>query len=422
MKSMKRKILIILLSVVMLISAAFLITLNIAIRSYVQTEAEAAIQIEKAYVSGYIDTYKDETTIKKDKTIFSASSIVMNAELLKSQKHDDMQGYYGLSQDEYKVHNYLKQNPDLINERDITSVNIEGTQYFIQPVEIKYEDGKELLGAAAIDETDGVYNDFYDIWVFYVNTSSVYKVVGLLNVVFAVVLALSMALTIFAGLRAGAMIENSELKLKRFFANASHELKTPLMSIQGYAEGLQTGVVKQDMAADVILKQSDRMSSLVEELLYISKLESGEYVLDLERVNVEELLFGCISSVEAIAAEKNLVLDVTVGKGLPSVKGDYSQLIKAVMNVLSNALRYAESKVEVKAFAAKKYVYIRISDDGCGIDIKDMPNIFKRFYKGENGNTGIGLSIAKDIITMHKGIIYTENANVGAVFTIKLRR
>lgn len=421
MKSIKRKILIILLSVVMLISAAFLITLNIAIQSYVQTEAEAAIEIEKAYVHGYVDTYKEELTLKKETTIFTAASIVLNHELLK--KHDELQGYYGLSQDEYQLHKYLQQHLNLLEEKEITSVSIEGTQYYMQPVEIRWDESEEMLGIPSVDEPEGSYDEnlYNNIWIFYVNTSSVYKVVGLLNVVFAAVLVLSMALTIFAGIRAGAMIENSEQKLKRFFANASHELKTPLMSIQGYAEGLQTGVVKKDMAADVILKQSDRMSSLVEELLYISKLESGDYVLDLEQVNVEELLFGCVSSIEAIAAEKNLMLDVTVGKKLPGVKGDYSQLIKAVMNVLSNALRYAKSKVEIKAFAEKKYVNIKISDDGGGIDVEDMPNIFKRFYKGKNGNTGIGLSIAKDIITMHKGSISAQNSNEGAAFTIKLR-
>ena len=204
-----------------------------------------------------------------------------------------------------------------------------------------------------------------------------------------------------------------------FFQNASHELKTPLMAIQGYAEGIQAGVMDAGGAAEVILAESDRMTELVEELLDISKIDMGRQQLAFSEMDIRELLYDSIRAVEPAAAS-----GIAIVPDFPEepvmVSCDDTRLRRAVTNILSNGVRYARSELRLTCRADKRHVTIRIQDDGDGIAEADLPHIFDRFYMGKSGKSGIGLALTREIIHLHKGTIRARNGDTGAVFEISI--
>lgn len=205
-----------------------------------------------------------------------------------------------------------------------------------------------------------------------------------------------------------------------FFQNASHELKTPLMAIQGYAEGIQAGVMDTDSAAEVILAESDRMTELVEELLDISKIDMGRQQLALSEMDIRELLYDSIRAVESAAAARGITIAPDFSEEPIMVKCDDTQMRRAVTNILTNGLRYARSELRLTCRADRRQVTIRIQDDGDGIAEADLPHIFDRFYMGRSGKSGIGLALTREIIHLHKGTIRARNGDTGAVFEISI--
>ena len=219
---------------------------------------------------------------------------------------------------------------------------------------------------------------------------------------------------------AGRDIEKEAERQQTFFQNASHELKTPLMAIQGYAEGIQAGVMDTGSAAEVILAESDRMTELVDELLDISKIDMGRQPLALSEMDVRELLYDSIRAVEPIVAGGGITITPDFPEEPVMVSCDDTRLRRAVTNILSNGVRYARSQLRLTCRADKRHVTIRIQDDGDGIAAEDLPHIFDRFYMGKNGKSGIGLALAKEIIHLHKGTIRAYNGDGGAVFEISI--
>lgn len=204
-------------------------------------------------------------------------------------------------------------------------------------------------------------------------------------------------------------IAQSEQLQKQFFQNASHELRTPLMSIQGYAEGLKYNVIKDTANSyDVILEESKRMSDLVDEILFLSKFETQ--TLKNDTIEVDNMLYACGNQVY-IHAYTHIDIFWNVPKDI-TIIGDETLLQRAFSNILSNALRYAKSKVCINCVVENEILKIHIIDDGDGITEQDLPHIFERFYKGKGGNFGIGLSMTKDIIDKYKGVI-TVNSKPG---------
>lgn len=210
--------------------------------------------------------------------------------------------------------------------------------------------------------------------------------------------------------------------IKTFFQNASHELRTPLMSIQGYAEGIKYGVVEnQDNALNIIIEETKRVSRLVEDLLYLSKIDSMHETLNLEEINTEELLRSCIERVNGIALNSGKNVKLLMEKSGVTFSVDEEKLSRAVINILVNGLRYAEKSVEIKLDTDGQMVVISIKDDGKGLEEGEKDKLFDRFYKGKSGNYGLGLTIAKSIIQRHGGSISAENTSEGgACFIIKL--
>ena len=216
-------------------------------------------------------------------------------------------------------------------------------------------------------------------------------------------------------------IETYDKQKQMFFQNVSHELRTPLMSIQGYAEGISQQVFDDTgEAADVIVMQSEKMLSLINELLYVSRMDNGLLKLNINRFDARDLLAACIDSVKIIAQREGKTLNSDLPKDGVFIEADEEQLIKAFVNILINCIRYAKTSVNLSCTAIGNEIKIEITDDGKGIALKDLPHIFERFYMGENGKSGLGLSLTKEIIERHGGRILVENTGAGAKFTVFL--
>ena len=257
-------------------------------------------------------------------------------------------------------------------------------------------------------------------YIMYIDIGPITRYIVTLNwAFFAVLLAISSVMCLL-GFRFGRDIEKEAERQQTFFQNASHELKTPLMAIQGYAEGIQAGVMDTGSAAEVILEESDRMTELVEELLDISKIDMGRQQLALSEMDIRELLYDSIRAVESAAAASGITIAPDFSEEPIMVKCDDTQMRRAVTNILTNGLRYARSELRLTCRADRRQVTIRIQDDGDGIAEADLPHIFDRFYMGQSGKSGIGLALTREIIHLHKGTIRARNGDTGAVFEISI--
>jgi signal transduction histidine kinase len=215
------------------------------------------------------------------------------------------------------------------------------------------------------------------------------------------------------------MLGSYEENQKQFFQNASHELRTPLMSIQGYTEGIQLGVFTVDVATDVILAESKKMTELVDDILYLSRLnEAQESPLNLSSVDINALLTGCLERVRIIAEKANKQVSYLKPTATILIESDPKKLERAIINILTNAIRYANCVVEITTLRLDNELKIIITNDGPLIDEKDLPHLFDRFYKGKGGNTGIGLAITQDIVTSLLGSVMAQNLDRGVQFII----
>ena len=208
---------------------------------------------------------------------------------------------------------------------------------------------------------------------------------------------------------------------KTFLQNASHEFRTPIMSIQSYAEGIKYDVVDGKSAADIIIDESKRLTHLVEDLLYLSRLESIEESYRYDNLDFNDLINTCVKRMNAIAFKYNIkIVTHNIDKNV-CIYTDEEKLSRAIINVMSNCTRYAKSTITITSkISENSKVEIEIEDDGPGFDKNELPNVFERFYKGKKGNFGLGLSISKNIIEKLNGKITASNSESGALFTIEL--
>ena len=208
---------------------------------------------------------------------------------------------------------------------------------------------------------------------------------------------------------------------KAFFQNVSHELRTPLMSIKCYAEGISVGIMAPKEASDTILQETDKLTKMVMDLLYISKVDNITSIYTKARIDVREIVRACAHQQSAIAETKQVGFSFDFDES-PVYCDCVGELMKrAVDNLISNAIRYAASRITLSCHEAAGKVAIGVSDDGAGIEAAIMPHIFERFFKGAGGDHGIGLSLVKTIVEQHGGAVAADNsANGGAAFTMTL--
>lgn len=220
--------------------------------------------------------------------------------------------------------------------------------------------------------------------------------------------------------RMATSIVNNDRKRKAFFENTSHELKTPLMNIRGYAEGLKDGIFSIDEAAEVIAQESESLRTLVESILYLSKLEDATHDrYQLQLVDLNQFLDGFYHKMAGLVADKNLEFQLNLDKSV-QVKMDDDKMIRALSNIITNAVRYAKTVISIETIVENNVVEIRLFNDGPQIAEADLPYLFDRFYKGDKGQSGLGLAIVQSIMTTHHGTVEALNVEGGVCMSVKL--
>ena len=225
-------------------------------------------------------------------------------------------------------------------------------------------------------------------------------------------------------------LENASLIRRDFTANVSHELKTPIQTISGYAELIQNGMVEEEdlpRVADRIYSESRRMSQLVEDILELSHLESGLEAPAREAVDVYTVAQNAVESLAIQAEQKGVTLELTGEQ--TEIIGVPEQIYTIVYNLCDNAIRYNRpgGSVSVRVGSEDVNAVIEVADTGIGIPKEDYDRIFERFYQvdkshsREVGGTGLGLSIVKHAVGTHGGSIRVESVeNAGSTFTVTL--
>jgi two-component system OmpR family sensor kinase len=236
-------------------------------------------------------------------------------------------------------------------------------------------------------------------------------------------------------------VKTSRQAQRDFVANVSHELKTPLTSIQGFSQAIMDGTANDEVsrhrAVEIIGNEANRMSRLVDELLDLARIESGQIKMLREPVDLVKVLEACVEKFDLQAKESNveLIWDTPV---LPLITGDKDRLAQVFTNLLANALKHTPptGRVTVKAQkitlteperTAYPSVEIAVTDTGVGIPPEDIEHVFERFYQvdksraGQDRGVGLGLTIAKQIVEAHGGTIKVESVkDLGTKFTIGL--
>ncbi|MDQ0087915.1 signal transduction histidine kinase [Paenibacillus anaericanus] len=204
---------------------------------------------------------------------------------------------------------------------------------------------------------------------------------------------------------------------KQFFQNASHELKTPLMSISGYAEGIKDGIFEGEnvrKGLDIILNESGRLGKIVTEMTLLAKLDSEEDIFQPTRVRLKDLLTETVERVNPMLVKKGLSLHINCPQDEELIiMADKDKILQALLNVVTNAARYANEHIYVTASIDNGRTKLTVSDDGPGIPEEILTTLFHRFVKGKDGESGLGLAIARAIVERCGGLIQADNRKEG---------
>ena len=218
--------------------------------------------------------------------------------------------------------------------------------------------------------------------------------------------------------RRGEELKNAEAGRREFSANVSHELKTPLMSISGYAELLMNGMVKQDDVQEFsgrIYHEATRLSNLVADIIQLSRLDEKESDMPFEAVDLYELSEDVVNNLRSHAKKKDIT--ITLSGETVAIRGVRHVLYEMFFNIADNSVRYTEPSGEVKVFVGKRdgKPFYRVEDNGIGIPKSEQKRIFERFYRvdkshsRQTGGTGLGLSIVKHGASLHHAKINLDS-------------
>lgn len=227
-------------------------------------------------------------------------------------------------------------------------------------------------------------------------------------------------------------LRNLERMRRDFVSSVSHELRTPLSSIRGYTETLLEGAVNDPEHAtaflQIILKESEQLTALVNDVLDLSKIESGRIEYRFTEVSIGETVRKSLMLLRRQIEEKEIRIEMRIPEDLPKVQADPAYFEIAVRNILDNAVKYVDERdgrIRVNAFRSGENVRLEVEDNGIGISQQDLGRIFERFYRVDKarsrkyGGTGLGLSIVKHIMLTHRGNVEVRSRlNQGSVFSL----
>ncbi|MCH6268842.1 two-component system histidine kinase PnpS [Neobacillus citreus] len=230
-------------------------------------------------------------------------------------------------------------------------------------------------------------------------------------------------------------IKKLEQMRKDFVANVSHELKTPITSIKGFTETLLDGAMNNQETLEsflsIILKESERLQSLIQDLLDLSKIEQQGFKLNIQKIDLFKLLEDVITLLQGKAEEKTISLELLCPEDRVQIHGDVDRLKQVFINLIGNAITYTPSNGNVGVILLEhgETVRVHVKDTGIGIKKEEIPRIFERFYRVDrarsrnSGGTGLGLAIVKHLIEAHHGQISVISApGEGSEFIIELKK
>jgi len=218
-----------------------------------------------------------------------------------------------------------------------------------------------------------------------------------------------------------------------FVANVSHELRTPISSIKGYAETLLEGALEdKDNAREflsIIYQDSNRLANLINDLLDLSKIESGKMKMNFIPLEPVSMIRRAVAIMENQAQARSIAIKLNLTPDLPKIKADETRFSQVMINLLDNAIKYTpeNGSVVITANVVNNALQIDVADTGIGISEKDLPRIFERFYRvdkarsREMGGTGLGLSIVKHIVQAHAGHVRVKSEpGLGSTFSFTI--
>lgn len=219
-------------------------------------------------------------------------------------------------------------------------------------------------------------------------------------------------------------LERLEEMRSSFVSDISHELRTPMTSISGFVEGILDGTIpkeKEQEYLEIVLDESTRLAKLTSEMFEMTKMNSPEYKLSVQKFDVNEEIRRCIISAEQKLEAKNLELSVDFENEAENVLADPDAIKRVIINLLDNAIKFShpETTIEIKVKEAGKKVIIGFTNIGTGIAKEDLPHIFDRFYKSDKSRTrdktgaGLGLSFVKNILNLHSQTISVTSDPAG---------
>jgi two-component system sensor histidine kinase BaeS len=227
-------------------------------------------------------------------------------------------------------------------------------------------------------------------------------------------------------------LQNAQMLRKQFFADAAHELKTPIAVIKGNLEGMLDGIIPADKPMlKSLLEETEYLTTMVGDMKYLALADSGQMVLDRKEVNINDIVSDCIEQLKAPAKLRNIVIALDYKSGPIKAFVDREKIFQVVYNLAINAGKYTPAGGSVTVATEKIFhdgaecFKISIMDTGVGIAAADLPYVFERFYRTDKsrdrktGGLGLGLSIVKKIVELHGGHAGVESVlNKGSTFYV----
>lgn len=224
-------------------------------------------------------------------------------------------------------------------------------------------------------------------------------------------------------------VRSAQLSQREFMANVSHDLKTPLTSIQGYSQAIIDGATDDPTdAAKIINDEAERLNRMVLELTDLARLQAGRLSMKLSPLDAGKIVEAIANRLSLVAEKENIALEVKPSP-LPIIAADGDRLVQVLTNLIGNAIKYTHSggKIWVETGVRDGGIEIVVQDNGIGIPVEDLPHIFDRFYqvdksRGPSRGTGLGLAITQEIVQAHGGTIniFSAGVNLGTKVTIWL--
>ncbi len=232
-------------------------------------------------------------------------------------------------------------------------------------------------------------------------------------------------------------LKNLETYRREFLGEVSHELKTPIFAVQGFIHTLMDGAIDDDKVRTKFLKKAmrnaDRLSSLVEDLLIITQAESGEMEMKIRKFRIYELIIDVVESLEYKFTKKSRNISMRLisnGHEDTQVLADRERIVQVLTNLVDNAIKYGdtEGEIQIRLEVLENKMLISVTDQGKGIDKKHLDKIFRRFYRvdksrsRDTGGTGLGLAICKHLLKLHgEQITVQSKPGEGTTFTFSLK-